>query len=272
MANENATKLIKENKIQAQRDLDSANVLLSSHDPHLENVAFLLEQSFEKIVKASYAKHKLETDSASGDNVYKEMLGHDIDFILKALDGIYKNRVKTATPISKSDHDRFKPHDEFSEEKERLIRYTENLTETINMQKLEEQVKYTKINFVAILSSLNSESMKESESEFSGILQMLGTAEKSLSSIDDVTNFMPILQMLHEHLIFLMHLIIAPYVLPHAIYSRYPSEEHDMRNLEAYRNNPNLKGFFSALAGRIQDMLDTEAGFTKLLIEASLMD
>ena len=114
--------------------------------------------------------------------------------------------------------------------------------------------------------------MRESEIEFSNILQILTTAIESHSSIDDAADFIPILQMLQEHLTFLMHIIIVPYVLSHAIYSRYPSKKHDMCNLEAYRNNPNLKGFFNAFADRIQNMLDTEAGFTKLLIGVDSMD
>ena len=64
-----------------------------------------------------------------------------------------------------------------------------------------------------------------------------------------------------------MHILIAKYVLPHATHSRYPSKEHDMCNLEAYRNNPNLRGFFNILADHIQKMLDSEAGFTRLLIK-----
>ena len=272
MVNKNAIKFIIENKIQAQRDLDSANILLSSPDPHLENVAFLLEQSFEKIIKASYTKYKLETDPASWDNVYKKIRGHNIDFILKTLDEIYEKRAKTATLISKLDQDYFKSHDEFIKEIKKLSRSTENLTETANMQKLEEQIEYTRTNLVAILSSLNSESMKASEIEFSNILQILTTAIKSPSSIDDATDFIPILQMLQEYLIFLMNIIIVPYILLHAIHSRYPLKEHNMCNLEAYRNNLNLKGFFDTLVDRIQNMLDTEAGFTKLLIEVHSID
>ena len=65
---------------------------------------------------------------------------------------------------------------------------------------------------------------------------------------------------------FLIYLNIAPYALSHAIHSRYPLIEHGMHNLEAYRNNPKLKGFFNVLAGSIQKMLDSEAGFTKLLV------
>ena len=90
---------IRENKIQAQRDLDSARILLASPDPHLENVAFLLEQSFEKIVKASYVGCKLETDSISWEEVYEKIRGHDIDFILTMLVEIYENCAKTLAQI-----------------------------------------------------------------------------------------------------------------------------------------------------------------------------
>ena len=49
--------------------------------------------------------------------------------------------------------------------------------------------------------------------------------------------------------------------------ARYPSNEHNMCNLEAYRDNPKLERFFNALTDRIQKMLDIEAGFTRLLIK-----
>ena len=71
MISKKATKLISESRIQARRDLDSARVLLTSPDPHLENVAYLLEQSFEKIINASYAKYMLETNSAMLHEVAK---------------------------------------------------------------------------------------------------------------------------------------------------------------------------------------------------------
>ena len=80
MTNQNAIKFINENKIQAQRDLDSARVLLASSNPHLENAAFLLEQSFEKIIQTSYTRYKLETDFTSWDEVYKKISDHNIHY------------------------------------------------------------------------------------------------------------------------------------------------------------------------------------------------
>ena len=92
MIDKNAIKYITENRIQARRDLKSAVALLSLPDPHLENVAFLLEQTYEKSLKASYAKYKLETTSESWEKVYKAVYGRDdINFMFKMLRSIHQD-------------------------------------------------------------------------------------------------------------------------------------------------------------------------------------
>ena len=87
--------------------MKSARVLLASPDPHLENVAFLLEQSFEKIINASYVKYKFETKSASLNKIYENISDHNIDFILDMLDEFYKNYAVLLAQLPKTwlDHD-----------------------------------------------------------------------------------------------------------------------------------------------------------------------
>ena len=90
MIGENATRYIEENRTQARRDLDSANQLLSSPNPHLENVAFLLEQSYEKILKAAYVSYRLHVTTDSWKTIYKNTLVHDIGFMFEMLRDIYE--------------------------------------------------------------------------------------------------------------------------------------------------------------------------------------
>ena len=268
MTNENTAKFISENKIQAQRDLDSARVLLTSSDPHLEKVAFLLEQSFEKIVKASYTGYKLETDSASWEEVYEKIRGHDINFILTMLVEIYKNCRKTIAQIPETFFDYVKSHNMLSKETEKTLRSSENLVEPIKLiQSLKDEIMWAQENFVKFLSELDSENITEPDIKPSDIPQISTTSKNFTDSAIDFDKHDQ--QIVYEHITFLMHLIITSYVVSHAIYSRYPSKEHDMCNLEAYRDNPKLERFFNALTDRIQKMLDTEAGFTRLLIKIS---
>ena len=261
-----AAKLIGESRVQAQRDLDSVRVLLESPDLHLENIAFLLEQSFEKIVKAVYTEYKLKTDSASWAEVYENIRGHDIDFILTILMNLYENCAKTLAQIPETFFDYVGAHDILSKETEKILRSSENLVEPIKLiQSLKDEIMWARKNFVKFLSELDSENITEPVIEPSDIPQISITM-KNLS--DSETDFnMSDQQIVYEHITFLMHLIITSYVVSHAIYSRYPSKEHDMCNLEAYRYNPKLERFFNALTDRIQKMLDTEAGFTRLLIK-----
>ena len=118
-----AAKLIGESRVQAQRDLDSVRVLLESPDLHLENIAFLLEQSFEKIVKAVYTEYKLKTDSASWAEVYENIRGHDIDFILTILMNLYENCAKTLAQIPETFFDYVGAHDILSKETEKIRKY-----------------------------------------------------------------------------------------------------------------------------------------------------
>ena len=264
MVSKKATKLINENRIQAQRDLDSARVLLASSDPHLENVAFLLEQSFEKIIKTSYTRYKLEIKSASLNKIYENISDHNIDFILDMLDELYKNCTTTLTHLPKTLLDCDELHNIFSKEMKEILRSPENLAGPMKrIQNLKNEVALAKRNFIKFMSKLDSKSIPNLDVEPSDVPQFFTTVENFTNSAAD---FVPSRKIFQEHLTFLLHLSIAPYIIPHATHSRYPLIQRHMNNLNAYRDNPKLKGFFNALADHIQKMLDSEAGFTKLLV------
>ena len=266
MTNKTAVELINENKIQAQRDLESALVLLASPNPHLENVAFLLEQSFEKIIKTSYARYMVEAKSASWYDVYDTISNHKIDFILDMLDEFYKSYVKTITQLPKTwldDDDELR--NMFPKEMEKALRSPENLSGPIKrLQNLKKEVEWTRRNFVEFMSGLDSKSLTYLDFEPPIVSQFL-TAIKNLT--ESATDAVIIRQIFKDYLTFLTHLSIAPDALSHVYHSRYPVEASYMSNLKAYRDNSKLKGFFDTLADRIKKMLDAEAGFTALLVK-----
>ena len=267
MTNTTAVELISENKIQAERDLDSARVLLASSDPHLENAAFLLEQSFEKIIKTSYARYMVETKSASWYEVYDTIYNHKIDFILDMLDEFYKNDVqKTLVQLPKTwlGDDDGELRNMFPKKIEKALRSPKNLSGPIKrLQNLKKEVGWTRRNFVEFMSGLDSKSLTYLDFEHPMVSQFLTTIKNLTESETDAVQ---IQQIFKDYIIFLTHLSMAPYVLSHVHHSRYPVEESYMSNLKAYRDNSNLKGFFDMLANHIQKMLDSEVGFTKLLV------
>ena len=264
MVSEKATKLADENRIQARRDLESARVLLASPNPHLENVAFLLEQSFEKIIKTSYARYKLETTSVSLNKVCKKMSKHDIDFILDILDEFYKNYMALFALIPKTWFDRDELRDVFPKKMKKMMRSPERLDKLIKqMQNIKKEVTAVRTKFAKFMSELDSKSLAYLDIKPLDVPQISNMVE---NVSDSETDFVIDLKIFQEYITFWTHLSMAPYVLPHAVHSRYPSINHDMYNLESYRNNPKLKGFFNALADSIQKMLDSEEGFTKLLV------
>ena len=277
MIDKNAVKYIGENKIQACRDLESAKILLLSPNPHLENVAFLLEQSYEKILKASYARYKLETTSNSWEKVYKTVYGHDINFMFEMLRSIHQDYGKLIAKPIEAYTSYVKLHHVLPEKIEKMINSHEKIVEQImkGIDQLEQDVRYTtknNDNFVKFLSQLNSKSIKETNIERTNI-------PLSLDIIDDLKNKIPNvfnsnmldIKTLQKYTTFLNMLkALAPYALPHIFAGRYPLKECKMENLKAYRNSLNLKEFFDVLAYKIQMLLDSEADFTGQIIKIHL--
>ena len=178
MISKKAEKLINGYEIQAQRDLDSACVLLASSDPHLENVAFLLEQSFEKIIKTSYTRYKLETKSASLYKIYENTSDHNINFILDMLDEFYKNCTTTLAHLSKTWLDCEELRNIFFKEMKEILRSPENLAGPMKMvQNLKNEVTLAKRNFIKFMSKLDSKSIPNLDIEPSDVPQFFTTVE-----------------------------------------------------------------------------------------------
>ena len=146
-----------------------------------------------------------------------------------------------------------------------MLRSPKNLTGSIKrLQNLKKEVEWTKINFVEFISGLDSKSLTYFDFELPVVSQFLTTIKNLTESATDAV-LIP--QIFKDYLTFLTHLSIALDALSHVRHSRYPVKASYMSNLKAYSNNSNLKGFFNTLADHIQKMLDSEAGFTRLLIK-----
>jgi HEPN domain-containing protein len=63
---------VKDFKVQVERDLDGAEIILKAAGP-LEHVAYLCEQSFEKTIKYVYAYYKLNIKGEQIGAVYQKM-------------------------------------------------------------------------------------------------------------------------------------------------------------------------------------------------------
>ena len=269
MVNKKAIKrFISDIKTQAQRDLDSAQVLLELKNPHLENVAFLLEQSFEKITKASYTRYKFETGVTVWEEIYENISEHDAGFIIEMFDEIRTTYTKTIPYILKACRDITDVPPKEIEEMLRLLEKTINLPPQI--PNLKEEIRLAKKNFFENMSTFNSKSIPDHNIKPSEILQSFNITENtthSESSVNDIN-----LKTFRESIAFVLYLNMARYSIIHATSSRYPLKRYNMRNLEAYRNNPKLKGFFNSLANSIQKMLYTESSFTTILVKIHAMN
>ncbi len=271
MEDKNASKYIVENRIQARRDLDSARTLLSSTDPHLENVAFLLEQSYEKILKAAYVSYKIHTTADSWKIAYKNTLSHDIDFIFDMLRDIHEHYANFIEQYATKCMPILKELGIFPDSLLKIIDAPEKHKQKImyGIDQIERKVKRLndRRHFVDFISRLHSNSIKEINIENTEIPQsmdILDDRKRIMRKSSDLS--LPNKKTMQQYTAFLNMLkALAPYTLPHAVASRYPMEECKMENLEVYRNVPNLKNFFDMLATKTQILLDSESGFTEQL-------
>ena len=274
----NALKYIAENRMQARRDLDSAKRLLSSPDPHLENIAFLLEQSYEKILKAAYVSYKIYTTSDSWRKAYHNTRVHDIGFILDMLRDIHEYYADLVEQNAAKYGSIVKEFPLFPDSLRKIVDSPRKLKHKImdGIDKIEHGLERLndKKHFVDFVSKLNSNSIKETNMERTEIPEYMdGLADLKLM-VPGLTDLRVLnAKTMQKYTTFLnMLAALAPYTLPHAIASRYPMMECKMKNLEVYRTSPNLKGFFDKLAYKTQILLDSEIDFTEHLIRAHSED
>lgn len=271
MIDQNARKFIEENKKQAHRDLESAKLLLL-HDGNLENVAFLLEQSYEKILKSVYARYRLETTLDSWKDVYKKVNGHEIDFIYDVLRDSFSNITESMTQTGPYSKSYVKQHNLPSPDLEKVMDMPDaslnKITNGINClkQRVDSMTKNKK-HFVEFMSNMSLKDIKEVNIEKTNIPEMLDWLDTTKNKIPGLSD-LKILnhESLQKYTAFLNMLkTLAPLILPHVIASRYPLKECSMENLKVYRTCANKK-VFNALAHKMQILLDSESDFVNQII------
>ena len=272
MIDKNAAQYIEESRTQARRDLDSAKLLLSTPDPHLENVAFLLEQSYEKILKAAYVNYRLYTTSDSWKTIYKKTLVHDIGFMFDMLRDIHEYYANLVTQNAEKYGSLIKSFNMFPDSINKIITSPEKfrneiIAEIANIERAVNHAIKNKERFVDFVSKLNSKSIKETNIKRTEIPDYLNGLDDFKRMMPNLNNSILNTKALQKYISFLNMLkALAPCTLPHAIASRYPIMKCKMKNLEVYRTAPNLKDFFGTLAYKTQTLLDSESDFTRYLI------
>lgn len=270
----NADKFIEESRTQARRDLESAKVLLESPDPHLENVAFLLEQSYEKILKAAYVSYKTRVAPEPWKTTHKAIHNHNIIFMFGMLRDTHEHYAGWVERNTAKCEQITGILDELPDELRKTIDAIKETKSNImtGIDKIERDLEQSikRGNFVNFISKLNSNSLKRIDAKRNGVPDTIGLLDKYERTIPEaVRPSARDFENLKKYAIFFQTLLmLAPYTLPHAVNSRYPMDKHKMENLEAYRSSPELKGFFDELAYRIQTLLDSESGFTEQTIKA----
>lgn len=271
-----AEKYVSENRIQALRDLESAIIILDNSG-NLENVAFLLEQSYEKILKAVHGQYRLEIRDDILKNVHKDAHGHDIGFAFQMLKDIHEYFYQTvmASPLVQGSIRAQYPH-LFKSAKE-IASLSEDITAKVmsDIDRIKHEVEAhirNKSRFAEFLSRLDENSIREPNLEADYVVNYLKDTNVNAKLNTMINAVMPNqkerLDVLNEKTLnkyasFLALLCaLAPYTLPHVIASRYPISECKMENLRAYRtDSKDLRKFFKELAIKIKVLLDSEEKF-----------
>ena len=150
----------------------------------MENVAFLLEQSFEKITKASYTRYKFETGVTLWEEIYENISKHDTDFLIEMFDEIHTTYTKTIPYILKACRDITDAPPKEIEEMLCLLEKTIHLPPQI--PNLKEEIRLAKKNFFKNMSKFNSKSIPDYNIKPSEILQSFNITENTTHSESSV--------------------------------------------------------------------------------------
>ena len=262
-----AEKYISENRIQALRDLESANIILGNNG-NLENVAFLLEQSYEKILKAAHGQYRLEIKGDILKNVHKDAHSHDIGFAFQMLKDIheYFYQAVMANPLVQYNILAQYPH--LSKPAKKIASSLEDIIAKVisDIERIKRKVEAhirNKSRFTEFLSGLDENSIREPNLKANYVVNYPKDTNVNAKLNTMINAVMPNEKTLNKYARFLALLcVLAPYTLPHVIASRYPISECKMENLRAYRtDSKDLRKFFKKLAIKIKILLDSEEEF-----------
>lgn len=261
-----SSKYVEENRIQAERDLQTAKIILENNG-HVENVAFLLEQSYEKILKSIHAYYRLEIKNEPFVDVYNAAIGHDIDFIFRMLKDLYKLSGSYLVAMQGK-----MQGDKVYEGNSLAFKWlakkitsgidAESMMEKIipPLQNIEEGVRNhirNKEEFGKFLSTFNANSIPMI-GQPKVAFQLLEVAKFLAGSKNEEFNRSLNVENWKTFSMYLTYiLLLGPWIIPHVYMSRYPVKELQLENLEYYRNNEeNIKQFLLNTIPKVQYLLD----------------
>lgn len=271
-------KFIEELYLQSLRDLEDAEKILEN-DGHLEHVAWLCEQSYEKLVKSVYAYFKLKIQNGSVKPAYDKMYNSQhygsyklMINMFREIFGSFRRSFDTKTSqivASASENEKgiadgfmdFMKNVNFSQINKELEHKCKSVEEKIGAclssnnafkdfiniateQSLRKSLDA--LNFEAIvketLDKLSSDPrFKSTNPDFQGILQQV-----FVNGLEQNIKFYGFIS---------YALVLARWILPHASMPRYPIFEYNFDNLAPYRERSNeLKLFFRLVIDEIKKL------------------
>jgi len=271
-------KFIEELRFESFRDLEEAEKILEANG-YLEHVAWLCEQSYEKLVKSVYAYFKLKIQNGSVKSVYDKMYESQhygsyklIINMFREIFGSFRKSfdTKPAQIVASASENEKGIADGF-------MKFVKNANYSQLNKELEYKCKSIEEKISACLSSNNAfkdfiniateQSLRKSLND----LNFEATVKETIDKLSTDPRFKasnPVFQgMLQQAIIsgsehtikffgFISYaLVLARWILPHASMPRYPILEYNFDNLAPYREKSNeLKPFFRLIIDEIKKL------------------
>jgi HEPN domain-containing protein len=278
MNNMLADKYIEENRKQAERDIQTARSLLESGG-NIEHAAFLLEQSYEKLLKAVHAEYRISIRNHALKAVYDEAYGHDVRFMffmLTDLHDFYRESIQLF--LNKLEEEK----DSRTSMPQRMLFAI--LIRTVKMFDADKKVQQAKdyvhnvenkvnaltankkefANFLKELSTDNIPKIRTPNIPW-GVLDVFLSTTKAISNEQLKTLSIPFLDIetLKKYSAFMaIFAYLSYWIIPHVFLSRYPDKRCDMENLEYYRNNAeNIRSFLLVIVEKIDLLMKDSLTF-----------
>jgi hypothetical protein len=282
-------KFIEELRLESLRDLVEAEKILENNG-HIEHVAWLCEQSYEKLIKSVYAYFKLKIQSGNVRSVYDKMYAsqHYGSYKLiinmfreifgsfrKSFDSKPTQIVSTASESEKgtaSEFMNFVNNTNFSQLNKELEHKCKGVEETIGKclssnhafkdfidiaTEKSLRKSLNELNFEATIKDVTDKlptdpRFKSTDPAFRKILEQVIT-----SGLEDNIKFYAFMS---------YALLLGRWVLPHASMPRYPILEYNFDNLVPYREKSDeLKPFFKLIIDETRSLYPRATDFIEKL-------
>jgi HEPN domain-containing protein len=278
--------LTNELKLQSKRDLDAARHLLSSNS--IEIVAWLCEQAYEKIVMYVYVYYKIKFKNRTADWVYKKLLEKEhqqkhhliINMVREIFKGMIKEYQKFGRQMLVSRQPPDVEKDVINLTDERIL--NQRLTDfDRSVDKVRNKIDNAVVSTTSLSSFMDVLKAETLEADIALIdeeqhqTEMQETiAEDYLSRISN-QELRRIFEIafneskthnINMHKFCMKVLILAIYVLPHSVLSRYPQSDQKFMNLRMYREkSAQLRQFFEILIQHIEHLHELSQNFISAL-------